>query len=88
MSWPSLADGFSSEALWRLGFAFVAGSVLGIERERRGRAAGLRTTLLLCLSACAVMLVSDRYYRESVALAGAVSWHPDPMRLAAGCKRC
>jgi len=84
MSWPSLADGFTAETLWRVGLAFAAGTVLGIERERRGRAAGLRTTLLLCLSACAVMLISDEYYRKSMAAAGAASWHPDPMRLAAG----
>jgi len=84
MDWPSIVDGFTPEALWRVGLAFLAGSVLGIERERRGRAAGLRTTLLLCLAACAVMLVSDHYYWQSVALAGANSWHPDPMRLAAG----
>jgi putative Mg2+ transporter-C (MgtC) family protein len=84
MYWPSLADGFTPEVLWRIGLAFVAGTVLGIERERRGRAAGLRTTLLLCLAACAVMLISDHYYRQSVVIAGANSWHPDPMRLAAG----
>lgn len=84
MSWPSLADGFTVETLWRIGLAFVAGTVLGIERERRGRAAGLRTTLLLCLAACAVMLISDHYYQKSIAAAGANSWHPDPMRLAAG----
>jgi putative Mg2+ transporter-C (MgtC) family protein len=84
MSWPSFADGFTAETLWRVGLAFAAGMVLGIERERRGRAAGLRTTLLLCLAACAVMLISDHYYRKSITAAGANSWHPDPMRLAAG----
>jgi putative Mg2+ transporter-C (MgtC) family protein len=84
MSWPTLFDSLTVELLCRIGLAFLAGTVLGVERERRGRAAGLRTTLLLCLAACAVMLVSDHYYRESLEVAGAGSWHPDPTRLAAG----
>jgi putative Mg2+ transporter-C (MgtC) family protein len=36
----------------RLGLAFVFGAALGVERELRGQAAGLRTHLLVCLGAC------------------------------------
>jgi putative Mg2+ transporter-C (MgtC) family protein len=43
------------EILLRIGLTLAAGFILGIERERHGRAAGLRTTLLVSLSACAVM---------------------------------
>ena len=79
----SLLDGLAPDLLWRVGLSFVAGAVLGVERERRGRAAGLRTTLLLTLAACLAMVVSEHYYRASFREAGA-TWHPDPLRLGAG----
>ena len=73
------------EILLRIGLTLAAGFILGIERERHGRAAGLRTTLLVSLSACAVMIISDSFYVKSLALIGsAPAWHPDPARLAAG----
>ncbi len=73
------------EILLRIGLTLVAGFILGIERERHGRAAGLRTTLLVSLSACAVMIISDSFYVKSLALVGTdPAWHPDPARLAAG----
>lgn len=52
--------------------AMVAGGLIGAERERHGRAAGLRTTLLVCLAGCVAMMLSVR-------LGG-----PDVARLAAG----
>ena len=77
--------GINVDILIRLALAGVAGSLLGIERERHGRAAGLRTTLLVCLSACIAMIVSDGFYSQSFAnQSGPVTWHPDPARLAAG----
>ncbi len=42
----------------RLVFASVMGALVGLEREHRGRSAGLRTHLLVSLGACLVMLVS------------------------------
>ncbi len=36
--------------LLRIGCAFAAGIILGLERERNGHAAGLRTTILVCLA--------------------------------------
>lgn len=73
------------EILLRIGLTLVAGFILGIERERHGRAAGLRTTLLVSLSACAVMIISDSFYVKSLAIVGSEpAWHPDPARLAAG----
>jgi putative Mg2+ transporter-C (MgtC) family protein len=35
----------------RLALTVVAGAVLGFDRSERGRPAGLRTTLLVCLAA-------------------------------------
>lgn len=69
----------------RIALAALAGTLLGIEREKHGRAAGLRTTLLVSLASCVAMIISDAFYQESYAQHPNVgSWHPDPARLAAG----
>lgn len=91
MMWAGLdfpkffTDGITLEIIIRIGLSGIAGTLLGIEREKHGRAAGLRTTLLVALAACIAMIISDEFYRNSFAqqaLAG--GWHPDPARLAAG----
>lgn len=66
----------------RIAASLVAGAVIGLERERHGRAAGLRTTMIVCLAACIAMLISDELF-EQVAATGAEA-RPDPARLAAG----
>lgn len=47
------------EIALRLFLAVVAGTLIGINRDERGRAAGLRTTLLVCLAACVAMLQAN-----------------------------
>lgn len=42
----------------RLGLAFALGATLGVERELRGQAAGLRTHLIVSLGACLFTLAS------------------------------
>lgn len=80
-----LSAGVNPEILLRMGLAALAGGLLGIERERRGRAAGLRTTLLVCLAACIAMILSELFCQQSlVNLATVGGSLPDPMRLAAG----
>lgn len=74
VGWPDL--------LLRLGAAIVCGGLIGLERERHGRAAGLRTTMLVCVAATLAMILSDQLFVESGGATG--SWHPDPARLAAG----
>lgn len=73
------------EMLIRIGLAFFSGAILGLERETRGRPAGLRTIVLVCVASSVAAILSDNYYRGS--FDGAYqsnSWHPDPARLAAG----
>lgn len=78
-------QGLSEDVLMRIALAIAAGVLLGAERERHGRAAGLRTTLLVSLAACIAMIVSDGFYQNSVSDPGdRGGWHPDPARLAAG----
>ncbi len=77
--------GINPDILIRLGLAALAGTLLGIERERHGRAAGLRTTLMVSLAACIAMIISDTFYANSFVTSSAPGgWHPDPARLAAG----
>jgi putative Mg2+ transporter-C (MgtC) family protein len=83
MQWQDLLTGLTPEMFVRVGLAFFAGMVLGIERERHGRAAGLRTTLMVCLASCIAMMISDVFYTNSFEHGGQ-AWHPDPARLAAG----
>lgn len=84
MSWEALLNDLRPEILLRLGLSLLAGFFIGAERESHGRAAGLRTTLLVCLSSCVAMIVSDAFYQESFRDRGPSNWHPDPARLAAG----
>ena len=48
----------SAETVVRLLLAALAGSLIGLERERLAWAAGLRTHMLVCVGACLLMIVS------------------------------
>jgi putative Mg2+ transporter-C (MgtC) family protein len=48
----------TSEVALRLGLAALLGMVLGLEREFRGQAAGLRTHILVSLGSCLFTLAS------------------------------
>jgi putative Mg2+ transporter-C (MgtC) family protein len=80
----AMSLGWPLEGLARLMLAAVAGGLVGLERELRGRQAGFRTNLLVCLGSALVMVVSTR-----------VAWHEwntqpgvqitiDPARIAYG----
>lgn len=43
----------------RLILACICGSLLGLNREKQGRAAGLRTYYIVCLGSCCVMLLGQ-----------------------------
>ena len=47
----------------RIVAAFLMGGALGWERERRSRAAGLRTYMLVCVGACIIMLTNQYIYQ-------------------------
>lgn len=63
--------------LLRGGVAVLCGGVIGLERERRGKPAGFRTNILICLGAALYMLVGE--------LVAAAQKTPglDPTRIAA-----
>ena len=65
----------------RLGSALLIGIALGLEREKRGRAAGLRTTTLVAFASGLAMVLSEWLPTANVA---AGTFGGDPARLAAG----
>jgi hypothetical protein len=65
------------EAIQRLALAMVVGAVLGIERERLDRPAGLRTYMLVVEGACLFMMCAI-LLAEQINRAGGVS---DPGRI-------
>ncbi|MCJ7512079.1 MAG: MgtC/SapB family protein [Anaerolineales bacterium] len=61
------------EDLLKLGLAVMAGGLIGIEREYRDKAAGLRTLIFICLGAALFTILSSRLAGDN-----------DPTRIAAG----
>jgi putative Mg2+ transporter-C (MgtC) family protein len=72
----------TTDVLLRIGLAFLAGMMLGLERETHGRAAGLRTTTLACVASCLAMILAQLFLHDAAFKNQA--WRPDPGRLAAG----
>jgi putative Mg2+ transporter-C (MgtC) family protein len=64
----------------RLGAAFVLGAIIGLERERQPRPAGLRTHTLVALAAALLILVSTYGFADAAGQDGVVL---DPSRVAA-----
>lgn len=68
-----------NDLLLRIALSVFLSSVIGLERERKGRAAGLRTHILVSLGSCLIMLVSIHIfevYKDMTTV--------DPGRIAAG----
>jgi putative Mg2+ transporter-C (MgtC) family protein len=63
----------------RLFVAFLLGGLIGLEREKKGRSAGLRTHILVCVGSTLFMLVSLQIYELYQDKANI-----DPARIAAG----
>ncbi|MFH0982205.1 MAG: MgtC/SapB family protein [Planctomycetota bacterium] len=71
-------------AILRMMISLVIGGLIGLEREYRGRPAGLRTHILVCLGCCVVMLVSTHFPRLYGTLGPESVVRLDPARLAYG----
>lgn len=67
-------------SLLRLGLALLLGALVGFERERGERAAGLRTHALVALGSCLVMIVSAFGFADILGTRAVVL---DPSRIAA-----
>ncbi len=67
----------------KLLIAAILGGFIGWERERRGRPAGLRTHILLCVGVTLMMLVSEHIFEKYKSLAADSIIRVDPARIAA-----
>ena len=52
----------------RIGASILIGTVIGVERERKNRPAGMRTHVLVCLGACVIALIECSIRAEILAL--------------------
>lgn len=66
--------------LIRLSLALILGTLIGIERERGERAAGLRTHALVALGSCLIMIVSAFGFADILGTQNVIL---DPSRIAA-----
>jgi putative Mg2+ transporter-C (MgtC) family protein len=72
------------DAVLRLLLAILLGGAIGLERESRGRPAGLRTHILVCLGATIIMIASTRMGELTQVLSPGSRIQVDPGRIAAG----
>ncbi|MDP3377055.1 MAG: MgtC/SapB family protein [Brevundimonas sp.] len=64
--------------------ALIAGALIGLEREWRGRAAGFRTHILVCLSSTLLMLASTSQGAWTFSVLPGQAVIADPTRMAHG----
>src|SRR5215211_6125047 len=72
------------EPLIRLVIAALAGGLVGLEREVRGRQAGFRTNMLVCLGSALVMIVSIHFASFAWEHQPGINVNVDPARIAYG----
>jgi putative Mg2+ transporter-C (MgtC) family protein len=82
----ALGYGWSAEAFVRLLMAAICGGLVGLEREVRGRQAGFRTNLLVCLGSALAMIVSISFAMKDWSKIAplAADIRMDPARIAYG----
>jgi putative Mg2+ transporter-C (MgtC) family protein len=76
-TWPA-------EHVARLVLAMVCGGLVGIERELRGRQAGFRTNILVCVGSALVMVVSISFAARTWPHDATFNLNIDPSRIAYG----
>ncbi|MGB3399770.1 MAG: MgtC/SapB family protein, partial [Candidatus Deferrimicrobiaceae bacterium] len=67
----------------KLFLAALAGGIVGWEREKRGRPAGLRTNMLVSVGACTVMIIPETFFLKYGAHDAQSLLRLDPSRTAA-----
>lgn len=58
---PSALDPLNVEFWVRVGTAFFCGSIIGLERQIRGKPAGIRTSVLICLGTCIFVVLGTAF---------------------------
>jgi len=78
-----VAEFFNLTDMLRILAAGAAGALLGLERHLHGRAAGMRTNMLVAAASAVFMLVSEKYHIWMPAIDSSFI-RVDPGRIAAG----
>jgi putative Mg2+ transporter-C (MgtC) family protein len=79
----TLYGSFELAIFIKLILAALAGGAVGLEREKHGRPAGLRTHLLVALGACLMMIISEAFHLKYAGFDTQSSLRIDPGRTAA-----
>lgn len=74
---------YEIEITIKLLLASLAGGLIGLEREKHGRPAGLRTHLLVSMASCLMMIVSEAFFLKYGEIPGTSVVRLDPGRVAA-----
>jgi putative Mg2+ transporter-C (MgtC) family protein len=67
----------------KLLLAALAGGLVGLEREKHGRPAGLRTNLLVAVGSCVMVIVSEAFFIKYAMYNAQSALRIDPARVAA-----
>ncbi len=67
----------------KLLLAALAGGLVGLEREKHGRPAGLRTNLLVAVGSCVMVIVSEAFFVKYAMYNAESALRIDPSRVAA-----
>ncbi len=76
----TLLSSYYFKVVSRIFVAVILGGIVGFEREYRNRPAGFRTHILVCVSACSLMVLSDLLFEQYYYTYGVMF---DPQRLGA-----
>ena len=79
----TLLDSYELVVFLKIMLAALAGGVIGFEREKHGRPAGLRTHLLVSAGSCLMMILSEAFYLKYGDLSATGVVRLDPSRAAA-----
>ena len=79
--WDSV---FFQGAAWKLILALILGAMIGLEREWHGRAAGLRTHVLVCLGSTILLIAAHEASKMMLEVGGPGNVVMDPNRISAG----
>ena len=74
----SLIPPIEQELLLRISIAFIVGLIIGYERDRSGKPAGMRTQMLICVGSALLAGLSIHLGDNYISHDGT---HPDPTRL-------
>lgn len=75
--------GSFDNSIGKLLIASILGGIIGWERERRGRPAGLRTHILVCVGVTLMMVVSEHIFEKYKTFTDDSVLRVDPARIAA-----